>query len=63
MNLDYGPEYELFRAEVRDFLDRNHDRLKSNRRLAQPYATWSRMSDESREETRRQAASFLADLR
>ena len=58
-----GKEACPFNALYWDFLDRNHDRLKSNRRLAQPYATWSRMSDESREETRRQAASFLADLR
>lgn len=51
-----------FNALYWDFLDRNHERLKSNRRLAQPYATWARMSDESREETRRQAATFLASL-
>ena len=52
-----------FNALYWDFLDRNQDKLASNRRLAQPYATWSRMSDEIREETRRQAANFLADLR
>lgn len=51
-----------FNALYWDFLDRNRDKLSSNHRLVQPYATWSRMSDESRNETRRQAASFLAGL-
>ncbi|TQN60512.1 cryptochrome/photolyase family protein [Agrobacterium tumefaciens] len=46
-----------------DFLARNQAKLKSNRRLAQPYATWAKMDDETRRDIRKQAESFLADLR
>ncbi|MCH2236321.1 MULTISPECIES: acyl-CoA dehydrogenase family protein [Pseudomonadota] len=39
MNLDYGPEYERFRAEVRDFLDRNRQLApESANRAARPSA-------------------------
>lgn len=39
MNLDYGPEYERFRAEVDDFLARNrHLAPKSAQRAARPSA-------------------------
>lgn len=52
-----------FNALYWDFLARNHAKLKSNRRLAQPYATWAKMSDATRRDIRMQAAGFLADLR
>lgn len=51
-----------FNALYWDFLARNHTKLKSNRRLAQPYATWARMNDNARYEIRRQAEMFLASL-
>lgn len=51
-----------FNALYWDFLDRNVDKLSSNRRLAQPYATWRRMSENQREEYRRSAAAFLKKL-
>jgi deoxyribodipyrimidine photolyase-related protein len=51
-----------FNALYWDFLARNQTKLKSNRRLAQPYATWARMNDRTRHEIRKQAESFLADL-
>lgn len=51
-----------FNALYWDFLARNQTKLKSNRRLAQPYATWERMNDDTRHEIRRQAEIFLADL-
>lgn len=51
-----------FNALYWDFLARNQTKLKSNRRLAQPYATWARMSDATRHEIRKQAGGFLANL-
>ena len=39
MNLEYGPEYERFRAEVRDFLTRNgHRAPEPAQRAARPTA-------------------------
>jgi len=51
-----------FNALYWDFLARNQKKLKSNRRLAQPYATWTKMSDATRKEIRKQAEIFLAAL-
>jgi deoxyribodipyrimidine photolyase-related protein len=51
-----------FNALYWDFLARNRTKLKSNRRLAKPYATWARMSDDTRHEIRKQAEIFLANL-
>lgn len=51
-----------FNALYWDFLARNKSKLESNHRLAQPYATWARMSDGTRHEIRKQAERFLADL-
>ena len=51
-----------FNALYWDFLDRNSDILSGNRRLAQPYATWRRMSDAQRQEYRTSAARFLKRL-
>jgi deoxyribodipyrimidine photolyase-related protein len=51
-----------FNALYWDFLARNQTKLKSNRRLAPPYATWARMADDTRHKIRKQAEIFLADL-
>jgi deoxyribodipyrimidine photolyase-related protein len=51
-----------FNALYWDFLARHRDKLGSNRRLAMPYRTWDRQSEESREATLAQAASTLAAL-
>jgi deoxyribodipyrimidine photolyase-related protein len=51
-----------FNALYWDFLARNQKKLRENRRLAQPYATWSKMGDAVQKETRKQAAGFLATL-
>lgn len=45
-----------------DFLVRNRDRLKDNPRLAQPYRTWERMSEERRRATLSAARRVLARL-
>ncbi|QTK82895.1 Deoxyribodipyrimidine Photolyase-Like Protein [Agrobacterium tumefaciens] len=64
----YDPKERLgenacpFNALYWDFLARNRDKLKSNHRLAQPYATWARMSEDVRHDLRAKAASFLARL-
>ncbi len=51
-----------FNALYWDFLDRNGEILRGNRRLAQPYATWRRMDEAQREQYRRSAQAFLAKL-
>ncbi|MCY1668046.1 cryptochrome/photolyase family protein [Rhizobium sp. SL86] len=51
-----------FNALYWDFLDRNGEKLSGNRRLAQPYATWRRMSEAQRQDYRASAARFLAKL-
>lgn len=51
-----------FNALYWDFLARNQTKLRGNHRLAQPYATWAKMSDMARSELRHQAAEFLAHL-
>jgi deoxyribodipyrimidine photolyase-related protein len=51
-----------FNALYWDFLARHRDKLGSNRRLAMPYRTWDRQSEESRRATLAQAASKLAAL-
>lgn len=64
----YDPKERLgekacpFNALYWDFLARNRDRLKSNHRLAQPYATWARMSEDIRHDLRAKAAAFLRRL-
>ncbi|MDO1582204.1 cryptochrome/photolyase family protein [Rhizobium oryzicola] len=45
-----------------DFLDRNGEKLLGNRRLAQPYATWRRMSDAQRQDYRSTARRFLEKM-
>ena len=51
-----------FNALYWDFLARNADRLKGNRRLAMPYRNWERMDRETRSALRRQASDFLKGL-
>ncbi|WP_137130448.1 cryptochrome/photolyase family protein [Rhizobium sp. FY34] len=51
-----------FNALYWDFLDRNGEKLSRNRRLAQPYATWRRMSDAQRRDYRATAHRFLSRL-
>ncbi|WP_333674560.1 (6-4)DNA photolyase [Agrobacterium tumefaciens] len=64
----YDPKERLgdkacpFNALYWDFLARNRERLKSNHRLAQPYATWYRMSEDVRHVIRAKAALFLNRL-
>ena len=45
-----------------DFLIRNRERLKDNPRLAQPYRTWERMSEDRRRDTLAAARRVLAHL-
>ncbi len=51
-----------FNALYWDFLARNEDKLRSNRRLWQMYATWNRFGEASKAEIRLQAKRFLAAL-
>ena len=44
------------------FLDRNRPQLNSNHRLARPYATWDKMSDEKRSDYLTTAESYLKNL-
>ena len=48
-----------FNALYWDFLDRNQDRLGGNTRLAMPYRTWQKMDEDTRDQIRTQAKSFL----
>jgi deoxyribodipyrimidine photolyase-related protein len=57
-----GPDACPFNALYWHFLDRNADRLGRNPRLAQPYATWRRMSGEKRAEYVASAEAFLATI-
>lgn len=45
-----------------DFLARHRDRLATNPRMTQMYATWDRMDEANRQALRAQAAGFLAHL-
>lgn len=51
-----------FNALYWDFLDRNAGHLRSNPRLGQVYATWNRMSQETRTAYKNSAAEFLARI-
>ena len=51
-----------FNALYWHFLDRHRRKLGSNRRLAMPYRTWDKQSEESRSATRAQAEAFLSGL-
>lgn len=62
VNKRVGEDACPFNALYWDFLARHRDKLGSNRRMAMPYRTWDRQSEESREATRAQASAFLSDL-
>jgi deoxyribodipyrimidine photolyase-related protein len=51
-----------FNALYWDFLARNADSLKGNRRLAMSYRNWQRMDDDTKRALRNQAAGFLKGL-
>lgn len=57
-----GPDACPFNALYWHFLARNEKKLSGYHRLAQPYATWRRMSDEKRAEYLDSAEAFLATL-
>lgn len=57
-----GPDACPFNYLYWDFLDRNSDTLGKNPRLAMPYRTLARMSDEKRDANREDAARFLRAL-
>ena len=57
-----GPDACPFNALYWDFLARHRDKLGENRRLAMPYRTWDKQSEEARVATLAQAAGFLAGL-
>lgn len=51
-----------FNALYWDFIARNEGKLRRNRRMWQPYATWDRFGEETKAEIRAQAERFLASL-
>jgi deoxyribodipyrimidine photolyase-related protein len=51
-----------FNALYWDFLDRNDRKLRGNRRLWQPYATWDRFGEQTKAEIRAQSQQFLESL-
>ncbi|MHA6721656.1 cryptochrome/photolyase family protein [Sphingomonas sp. RS2018] len=57
-----GPDACPFNALYWDFLARHDARFRKNPRMRNMYATWDRMSEESRREVRASAKAFLASL-
>ena len=57
-----GPKACPFNSLYWDFLHRNKEKLRGNPRLAQPYSTWGRMSDDRQQEYLDSAATFLKRL-
>ncbi|GAA4010477.1 cryptochrome/photolyase family protein [Sphingomonas humi] len=51
-----------FNALYWDFLDRNEKKLRANRRMWQPYATWDRFGEDTKADVRAQAKRFLDSL-
>ena len=62
VKLKTGPQACPFNALYWHFLARNADRLGSNHRLAQPYASWRRMEPARQAELIASAEAFLATL-
>lgn len=58
-----GPGACPFNALYWHFLARNEQKLSAYHRLAQPYATWRRMSEDKRAEYIRSADAFLETLK
>ena len=56
------PDACPFNALYWDFLARNEDELRGNRRLRYPYQTWDRMGDNRKAAIRGGAAAFLDSL-
>ena len=54
-----GEKTRLFKCLYWDFLVRNQNKLRSIGRLAMPYRTLARMSEERRDDIRRDATKFL----
>lgn len=62
VKLKTGPQACPFNALYWHFLARNEDKLGRNMRLANPYATWRRMSEDKRAEYLTSAEDFLRTL-
>ncbi len=62
VKLKAGPDACPFNALYWHFLDRNADKLGRNMRLANPYATWRRISEDKRAAYLASAETFLARL-
>ena len=62
VKLKAGPDACPFNALYWHFLDRNADKLGRNMRLANPYATWRKMSEAKRADYLASAEAFLGAL-
>lgn len=58
-----GPDACPFNALYWDFLARNDAKLRANRRLTWPYATWDRLGEGRQRDYRDSAEAFLATLK
>ncbi|MFN5084078.1 MAG: cryptochrome/photolyase family protein [Novosphingobium sp.] len=63
VKLKAGPDACPFNALYWHFLARNADKLGRNMRLANPYATWRRMSEDKRAEYLASAEDFLGQMK
>lgn len=57
-----GPDACPFNSLYWDFLDRNRDKLGSNRRMRNAYASWDRFGPDSQEKIRARATEVIAGL-